>query len=97
MDGEIAKLESLVEKVEARSGTGQRTSKATWMDIERRIPRTFRLSEDDKTKLVEGLQTQFTMCRCISEADLCALPDSRPVIDGRLSSLQTATCWPSKA
>jgi hypothetical protein len=98
LDGELNKLESLVERVEARSATGKRTSKSTWMDIERLIRRIFRLSEDDKSKLVEGLQTQFTMCKCISEADICIarLPthDRRRIVvtaDSDLLAFQSVT------
>lgn len=70
IDGEFNKLESLIERVEARSQTGKKSSKATWLEMERWIWRTFHPTEVDRVKLMEGLRIRFSVCQCISETDL---------------------------
>ncbi|KAI8349515.1 hypothetical protein B0O80DRAFT_501243 [Mortierella sp. GBAus27b] len=78
---ELKKLESVVDRVEERAQSGKKTSKATWMEIERRIRRTFRLTEEDKAMFQRGLETRFSVCRCTSETDLCIA--RLPPRDGR--------------
>ncbi|KAF9970467.1 hypothetical protein BGZ65_011098 [Modicella reniformis] len=73
----LESLETIVESIEARSNNGKKVSRAKWEASESEIKRSFRMTEDDKSQLVEGLRTRFQTCRCARREDV--VPPGFPV------------------